>query len=234
MIDLGQTEFRLAIPGVDAVKLESLSNTLFDEWEQYVAQALTISDYSLFLQIEEGSINGWGKIRARAYYLASAITVYGGFFSGLDVIVKQLSASREFLAEHALSTFACPPTKAITRKNGGSPVYLKRLFARVQAGELTADEATFLAHKHLEGVPDETLGLLDSLAEAFKQCPRLPVQVPLPLMELDEIPPLQIAPRKSNSEPKPKKPEFPPILKYRIEVWRESKRKKKISKISPI
>lgn len=234
MIDLGQTEFRLAIPGVDAAKLESLSNSLFDEWEEYVGKALSLPDYSLFLQVDEGSINGWGKIKAGAGVLFVGISAYGGLFSGLDIIGKQLGATRDFLAGHARSTFSCPITKATTRKSGGSPAYLQRLFARVQRGELTADEATLLAENHLAGEATEAPGLLDALAEAFRECPKLPEQVPLPLEEIGEIQILPSVPRKSPSPPKPRTPELPPALQYRVEVWRDSKRKHKRSKVSPL
>lgn len=234
MLDLGETEFRLAIPGIAAASLESLSNSLFDEWEQYVGQALSLSDYSLFLQIEEGSINGWGRIRAGASIFVAGITAYGGFVSGLDVIGKQLGASRDFLAEHARSIFSCPIDKATTRKSGGSPAYLQRLFARVQRGELTADEATLLAQNYLAEDAHEAPGLLDALAEAFKDCPKFPEQISLPLEQLGEVLIPQSAPRNFPSQPKPKKPELQHALKYRVEVWRDSKRNHKKSKISPL
>jgi hypothetical protein len=234
MLDLGQIEFRLAVPGVPASTLESLSNSLFDEWEEYVGQALSLPDYSLFLQIDEGSINGWGTIKSKAGNLLIGISAYGALFSGVDIIGKQLATSRDFLADHAKSTFSCPSNKATTRKSGGSPAYLQRLFARVQRGELTAVEATLLAQNHLAGEADEAPGLLDALAEAFRECPKIPVQVPLPLGELDEIPIQQSAPRNSPSPTKPKNPELPPALKYRVEVWRDSKRKHKRSKVSSL
>lgn len=234
MLDLGQTEFRLAVPGLAAASLESLSNSLFDEWEEYVGKALSLPDYSLFLQVEEGSINGWGKIKANAKYFVVGISVYGGFFSGLDVIGKQLGASRNFLADHARSTFSCPANKATTRKSGGSPAYLQRLFARVQRGELTPEEATLLAENHLAGDVDEAPGLLNALAEAFRECPKLPLQVSLPLEELGEIPIPQSVPRDPPTPPKQKPLDVPPVLKHRVEVWRDSKRNFKRIKVSSL
>ena len=234
MLDLGQTEFRLAIPGVDPATLERLSNSLFDEWENHLGQILKIPDYSLYLQVEEGSINGWGKIKATAGNLLIGITAYGGLMSGVDIIEKQLVAGRGFLAEHAKRTFSCPSNKATAKRSGGSPAYLQRLFARVQRGELTADEATLLAQNHLGEDADEASGLLDAFAEAFRECPKLPVQVPLPLEELGELMIPESASRKSPNPPKPKNPELPPSLKYRVEVWRDSKRINKRSKVSPL
>jgi hypothetical protein len=234
VIDLGQTEFRLAVPSVDAGALESLSNSLFDEWAEYVGQSLSLPDYSLFLQVDEGSINGWGKIKSGAGALIVGVGVYGGLFSGLDVIGKQLGATRDFLAEHAKSTFSCPSAKATTRKSGGTPAYLQRLFARVQRGQITPEEATLLAENHLAGEEPEAPGLLDALAKAFQECPRLPEQIPLPLEEISEIPPLQSAPRTPPNPPKPKGPELLPPLQYRVEVWKDSKRNRKRSKVSPL
>jgi len=234
MLDLGQTEFRLAIPGVTPATLESLSNSLFDEWEEYVGQALSLPDYSLFLQVDEGSIIGWGTIKATASNLLIGISAYGALFSGVDIIGKQLAASSDFLAAHARSTFSCSITKANTKRSGGSPAYLQRLFARVQRGELTADEATLLAQDHLAEDANEATGLIDALAVAFRECPKLPVQIPLQLEVPGEIPIPQSTPRKSPSPPKPKNPELPLALKYRVEVWRDSKQKHKRSKVSPI
>lgn len=134
----------------------------------------------------------------------------------------------------ARSTFSCPNNKATTRKSGGSHAYIQRLFTRVQRGELTAEEATLLAESHLVEEDSEAPELIDVLAQAFRKCPKFSVQVPLPLEELNQIPITQHAPRNTPNPPKPKNPDLPPALKYRVEVWRDSKRKQKRSKVSPL
>jgi len=233
MLDLGSTDFNLAIEGVDASQLEILSNSLFDEWEEYVEQSLGLSDYSLFLQVEEGSIIGQGKIMTGTKALVLAVTAYGGFWAGTDTISKQLKATSNFLAERVQRTFACPGSQATVRKKGGVPASLQRLFTRVQRGEITADEATILAHSLLEGEEQEVPGLFEALSDAFKDCPKLPRQERLPFDEYkeDSQPELVTGTKKPKS-PKRRTPDLPPSLHYRVEVWREAKGKRKQSKVT--
>jgi len=54
MVDLGTTEFHLAIPSFSEAELKRLSSRLFDSWETFAGDALSLPDYSLFLQVEEG------------------------------------------------------------------------------------------------------------------------------------------------------------------------------------
>ncbi len=236
MLDLSSTDFNFAIASVDPSQLEILSSSLFDEWEAYVEQSLTLPDYSLFLQIEEGSINGWGKIKSATKAVIVGITAYGGLMSGVEIMSKQLKATSNFLAEHAQSKFSCPGAQATVRKKGGAPAALQRLFARVQSDELTPEEATILAQAILGDDASEVPGFFESLSNAFRTCPRHPQQAPLPFDELLEAkPPVDMTGTKQPKLPKlPKSrtPDLPPPLHYRVEVWRESKRKRKHTKIT--
>jgi hypothetical protein len=231
MLDLGSTDFHLAIPSVDARRLEVLSSSLFDEWERYVDQSLALPDYSLFLQVEEGSINGWGKIKSTAGAFVLGVTAYGGFMSGIDTISKQLSATRTFLAEHARSTFSCSESQATVRKKGGVPSALQRLFVRVQSGELTPAEASIQAEAILGDEGSEVPGFLEALASALHSCPRHHQQVQLPFDEVSEVPPSEMSDSKLPKAPKRRSPDLPPPLHYRVEVWRDSKRLKKQTKL---
>src|SRR5690606_34385251 len=188
MLDLGSTDFNFAIQSVSAPHLKSLSSELFDKWEGYVEQHLALPDYSLFLQIEEGSINGWGKIKSTAGVFFLGISAYGGLVSGIEAINKQVTATEKFLAEHAQSTFSCPDEKTIVRRKGGVPATLHRLFVRVQKGELTPEEASILANATLGDEAAEVPGLFDALANAFQTCPLHHQQVPLPFDQVDQIP----------------------------------------------
>lgn len=233
MLDLSSTDFNFAIESVDPSQLEILSSSLFDEWEAYVEQSLTLPDYSLFLQIEEGSINGWGKIKSAAKTVVIGLTAYGGLWSGVDIVSKQLKAASNFLAERAQSKFSCPGSQATVRKKGGAPATLQRLFARVQNGELTPEEATAQAQAILGDDASEVPGFLETLSNAFRTCPRNPQQSPLPFDEFLE--PKSLEKLSDNKQPKPSKsraPNLPPPLHYRVEVWRESKRKRKQTKVT--
>lgn len=232
MLDLGSTDFSFAIPSVDASRLEVLSSALFDEWETYVGQSLALPDYSLFLQVEEGSINGWGNIKSTAKTFIAGIAFYGGVMAGIDVISKQLDVAGSYLAEHALSTFSCAKHQSSVRKKGGVPAALRRLFIRVQSGVLTPEEASIQAEAILGSEVDDAPGLLDALANAFHNCPRHHQQVPMTFDDLGDVPPTDLVGDKIPKVPKRRSPDIPPPLHYRVEVWRESKGKKKQTKVT--
>ncbi|WP_313501340.1 hypothetical protein [Stutzerimonas nitrititolerans] len=231
MLDLGSTDFNLSIPSVDASQLEVMSNSLFDEWDAYADKALALPDYSLFLQVEEGSIIGRGQIMAGAKALVIGLTAYGGLMSGVDIINKQLKSTNRFLAEQAQTIFACPGSRATVRKRGGAPASLQRLFSRVQRGELTPDEATVLAQSILSEDESEIPGFLEVLSKAFHECPNLPKQEHLPFDEVAEETSIELINKKTPKTPKPRPPDIP-SLHYRVEVWRESKENRKQTKIT--
>ena len=149
MLDLGTTEFVLAIPSLPEAELKRLSTSLFDAWDGFADTALSLPDYSLFLQVEEGSVRGAAKMSALAGALYFAIGNYGDFVSGVKTIGEQISATSEFLSEHAKQTFNCPEAKATSRKRGGAVAGLQRLFVRVQKGELSPDDAIAYAEQLL-------------------------------------------------------------------------------------
>ena len=94
MIDLGSTEFLLAIPSVPEAELKRLSTRLFDSWESYVGDSLSLPDYSLYLQVEEGSVRGSATVGAVLTALYFGIGNYGDFISGVRTINEQLADSR--------------------------------------------------------------------------------------------------------------------------------------------
>jgi len=234
MLDLGSTDFNFAIQSVQASQLEVLSGALFDDWEIYVGRHLALPDYSLFLQVEEGSINGWGKIQSAAGMLFVGISAYGGLMSGIEAISKQVSATGKYLAVQAQSTFSCPDNQTTVRRKGGVPAAVQRLFVRVQNGELTPAEASILAEAILGNEASEVPGFFDALANAFRTCLRRPQQVQLPFVESVEMSPAEPNSGRLPSAPKRRTPELPPPLHYRVEVWRESKRKQKQTKMTAI
>lgn len=233
MLDLGTTEFVLAIPSLPEAQLKRLSTSLFDEWESFVDSALSLPDYSLLLQVEEGSVRGVAKIGAVIGALYLGIGNYGDFISGVKSIGEQIAATGEFVAEQAKQVFECPDAKATSRKRGGAISGLQRLFVRVQKGELSPDEALDLAERLLGDQKDQAPGFTKALADAFAECPRYHKQEVLPFPEgLDESQP---APSISAppSLPRDSRPrvELGPPLQLRIEVWRDSKKKRRKTRV---
>lgn len=232
MIDLGSTEFLLSVPSVSRREIEHLSSSLFDSWELFIKDSLAIPDYSLFLQVEEGSIKGAAKIGALLGAVYFGIGNYGDFISGVKTINEQLSATRDYLGEQAGRVFLCPDSRRSTRNRGGSLASLQRLFVKVQKGELTADEALKQAELLLGEEAATESGFLRDLKNSLHSCPRFHEQLPLALGDLgeDELPALDGTKRPSRTS-RPRPP-IGPALSYRVEVWRESKKKRKKTRVT--
>jgi hypothetical protein len=234
MLDLGTTEFVLAIPSLPEAELKRLSTSLFAEWEEFVDTALSLPDYSLLLQVEEGSVRGAAKIGAVAGALFLGIANYGDFIGGVRTIGEQISATGDFVAEQAKQFFDCPDSKATARKRGGTVSGLQRLFVRVQKGELSPEEAMHLADKLLGEERNTAPGFMEALSDAFRDCPRFHKQEPLPFLEGpdDQLHPLALPPSLPPA-PRETRPrvELGPPLQLRVEVWRDSKKKRRKTRV---
>jgi hypothetical protein len=207
-----------------------MSTALFDSWESFVEGSLSVPDYSLFLQVEEGSIKGLAKMGALLYAVYLGIGNYGSFISGVQTINEQLNATRDYLAAEAERTFPCQGAKTSTRKRGGSLAALQRIFAKVQKGELTPDDAVVQAEALLGNEAATIPGFQRDLENALHTCPRFPEQLPLPLPDLSEDLQTLLDSKRPNRPTRPK-PVLGPALQFRVEVWRESKSKRKETKI---
>jgi len=231
MIDLGSTDFLIQVPSLPETELALLSTSLFDSWESFVEGSLSVPDYSLFLQVEEGSIKGLAKMGAVLYAVYLGIGNYGDFISGVKTINEQLSATREYLAEEAGRTFSCQESKTSTRKRGGSLAALQRLFVKVQKGEMTPDDAMAQAETLLGNEAATVPGFQRDLENALRTCPRFHEQLPLPLGDLTEDDLQTLLDSKRPSRPPRPRPALGPTLQFRVEVWRESKKKRKETRI---
>jgi hypothetical protein len=231
MLDLGSTEFHLAIPSYSEPELRRLSTRLFDSWESFAGDALSLPDYSLYLQVEEGSVKGLATVGAVLATVYFGIGNYGDFISGLRTINEQLTATSEYLREHAPTVFSCPESKVTSSRQAGTLASLQRLFVKVQSGALTPDQAMQRAQVLLGEEAESLPGFLEELARAFRDCPRFHEQQKLPFNEEegDALP---------STLGKPKSPKLPvqrpdsgPPLQLRVEVWRESKGKRKQTRV---
>lgn len=72
------------------------------------------------LEVEEGSINGSGKIAVVLGALYIGIGNYGSFVSGLQTIRNQVSTAGDFLAEKAGTPFETTGVQPKIRKHSGS------------------------------------------------------------------------------------------------------------------
>ena len=135
MIDIGSANFLIKVPSLPEDEFERYSTKLFDEWDRVVEQALDLPDYSLSLEIEEGSIKGRGKIAVALGALGvlyAGIGNYGDFISGLEAIRRQASYANDALFESAKYSINCGDLSGTMKKNGGALSRLHRLFDNVQ------------------------------------------------------------------------------------------------------
>lgn len=234
MLDLGTTEFHLEVPSVAPRELQFLSTLVFDEWDKYIDLTLSLPDYSLFLQVEEGSISGLGVVAAGLATIYIGLGNYGDFIQGVRTVSEQLAASREYLAERAKVVFQCPPSDARSSSRSGTLSALNRLFVKVQDGRLTPEEAIIRAEALLGDDAAEAPGFLKDMESALSGCPTRPVQLAL---LADDDGPTQTEdqgdiPRRERSQ-RPTVALAPPTH-FRIEVWRESKKKRKQSRLTKV
>ena len=227
MIDLGTTDFLIQVPSLPEDELASLSTSLFDSWESFVEHSLAIHDYSLFLQVEEGSIKGLARTGAVLYAVYIGIGNYGGFVSGLQTINEQLKATREYLADEATRMFSSKEEKPTVKNRGGSLAALQRLFIKVQKDELTPDEAMILAENLFGDEAATVPGFRKDLERALRTCPHFPEQ--LSLLPDDESLTLLNSKRPSR-HPRPRI-DLGPSMQFRVEISRESKKKSKQTRI---
>lgn len=232
MANLGATELYLGIPSLPRNDFEQYSTRLFDEWEGYVNSVLKLPDYSIALEVEEGSIKAVGRVAATLGFLYIGIGQYGSFINGLETIQNQVRDVCDYLADRAGAPFEGSKMKPRVSKRGESLARLQKLFVKVQRGEMTVDKAMketeAIFGSELEDAPEFASALKDSL----EQTPLLPKQIRLPLVDADgnEL----IPERKGKREPRPSPPPQPaPIPEhYRVELWRESKNGKRNIRVS--
>lgn len=225
MIDIGTTDFYFAVPSLSKRKLEKYSMHLFDRWERNIEHNLLIPDYSLALQVEEGSIKGRGQIAVLLGALYLGIGNYGSFISGLQTIREQANSVGDFLAEAAEEQLGYRSATAKVRKRSGTLGSLQRLFVKVQRGEMTPEQATRAAEVLLGDEAQSSPDFMAKLSQSLAEAPIFHQQIPLPLEGAEDVP-SQLADKDRGSR-RPSEPVWPPPVHFRVEVWRESKKEKK-------
>ncbi|MDT8385470.1 MAG: hypothetical protein RRB22_13770 [Gammaproteobacteria bacterium] len=233
MIDIGSTNFLIKVPSLPREEFERYSTNLFDEWERSVERTLILPDYSISLDVEEGSIKGGGKIAIALGALYLGIGQYGDFISGLETICGQVSYVSNALFESARSPFGGSNVNAKSRRSGGALSRLHTLFDKVQRGVLTTNEAMIEARNLFGKEGDENPEFICELQDQFEDAPRYPEQLSLISEEWVECGEQPIEDKKKI----PQKPQPKPIplpQQYRVEIWRESKKDKKHVKVTKL
>lgn len=234
MIDIGNTEFLIAVRSLAKDDFEIYSSRLFDTWDEYIEKSLKVPDYSISLEIEEGSIKGKGRIAVAVGALYFGIGNYGDFISGLQTIRGQVAYVSNKLVENAASPFEGNNVQTTYRNSGGVLSHLNRLFQKVQKGELTAEQAMVEAERIIGDEAKTSPDFMQKLNEALERAPKYPKQESLFEEAENEL-------NGGNDEKNKKRPSRTPTPKpdiptnqFRVEIWRESKRDKKHVKVSKL
>jgi len=236
MISIGRTDFYNDIQELSSEEFEEYSTKLFDEWEAYISEVLKLSDYSLALDVEEGSIKAIGKIAATLGVIYIGIGQYGSFISGLNTIHDQVLTVSNYFVYRAAKPFESEQAKPRIRKYGESLSRLKNLFVKVQEGELTVEQAMQESEKMFGEEAKSEPEFMEQLHDALKQTPILPQQIQLPF-DLEVTEDMELPPSKQiTRQQKPTQPTAPPPQSQhlRVEVWRESKKSKKNVRVSKL
>lgn len=227
MIDLGSTDFYIDVPSLPRHKFEEYSTKLFDEWEAYVEKFLKIPDYSLSLEVEEGSIKGGAKVAATLYALYIGVGQYGSFMSGIQTIQGQLSSAGDFLVSHATEPFSDKNLKPRVKKNSGSLGGLHRLFLKVQSGKLTTEQAMLQVEVMFGDESESEPDFMSDMKKSFENIPLLAQQLDLPLSASEQEALFKTSRKMNLPRPSRPKPEPPLGQQFRVEVWRDSKKEKR-------
>lgn len=228
MANIGTTSFYIRVPSLPVDEFQNYATTVFDEWESYVTRNVKIPDYSLVLDVEEGSIKGIGTVAAVLGAIYVGIGQYGSFISGLQIIDQQIHSAGDYLGRVSGKPFVNQGLKPSFHKRGESLARLKNLFVKVKKGEISVDQAMIETEVIFGSEIDDAPGFMDALKEALHKTPQQ-INLPFDEGELKDLPPL---PKKHSSRgpAKPKQP-VPPSEQYRVEVWRESREGKKNVKL---
>jgi len=227
MANIGTIDFYIGVPSLPREEFEEYSTRLFDEWESHVGNVLKLSDYSLALEVEEGSIKAVGKIVATLSVLYVGIGQYGSFISGLQTIHSQVRSVGDYLGKRASSPFESSNIKPKVRKRGESLASLQRLFVKVQQGTLTVEEAMKESEIILGSEAESAPEFMSELKKALKQTPLFPEQMLLPFVDANGEDIIQDSKKETKTHPsQPRKP-IPTPDQYRIEVWREKRNGKR-------
>lgn len=224
MFDLGTTDFYISVPSMPRHEFEKYSTRLFDEWDQFVEQTLALPDYSLALEVEEGSVKGFGKITVVLGVLYLGIGNYGSFISGVQTIREQVSTAGDFLAKRAATPFGSNGSEPKVKKHGGSLARLQRLFLKVQRGEMTTEQAMSEAENFLGDDAAANPEFMLELEKSLELAPRFHQQQLLPLDERGIDDPLLHKEKERLPRPSPSGTNLAPPPHFRVEVWRESKK----------
>jgi len=119
--------------------------------------------------IEDGSSKVRGRIITSATVLFGLVGGYGAVRAGIDYLRHDGQVAAAWMSQHVQS--ALPGDPQVRRNRTPGTTSIRRLFERVEAGELSAEEASERAGELMRAYgeqPDTTQTVVDQLRKEFK------------------------------------------------------------------
>lgn len=222
MIELASTEFRIDVPSLSQERLSAFATGLFEAWEMWLEDGLSLTDYAVRLEVAQGSFKGAGTVAALAAILYGGIGNYGSFREGVRQIHQDLKRASDFLTEHAIAPFSAQGRPGLkTRFEQGKVTQLEALFRRVERGQLAPVKAAEAALALFRNEPDVTPEFLGELEASMVAMPRIPHQLEMPGVASPPEPTEPPRRRRGTSIPQAPTAVVPHV---EVAIWRESKR----------
>ena len=148
-------------------EIDAIAEHAYEIAETAASEFLEVRPVGVGVRVEEGSIDIIVTIGAYASALFAAISGYGDFWDGLSRIMKHARIAGKFVSNQILKR---SKGKGASRITTGNLAHLHRLFRKVEAGKLTADEATKKGFKIMVKAGEELSGQLqDRIMKEFAQ-----------------------------------------------------------------
>lgn len=221
MIGIGTTDIYIDTSSLNREELEVYSRELFRQWDVYVDNNLGLSDYSLSLSVEDGSVKALGRIGVALTALYIGIGQYGSFISGLNAIKGQVNEVSNYLSSKAVDPFKDKGVKPKIRKRGEALSRLEGLFRKVESGVLTVEDAIEQSKEFL-GDADDVPNFYSELETSLNELPEHPSkdQLKFNFPESEEV--IVDVSNQLKKNPPSRSPKSPKDH-YRVVVWRDSR-----------
>ena len=233
MINLGELHFNIDVPCLSKQELEAYSSKLFDDLDDYLTANFSLSDYSILIEVEDGSIKGKTKLGALLTVLYFGVAQYGSFIGAVQTITKQVKGAGDYLTTQINSKYALDNVRVKTSNYRGQLGQIESLFNKVKSNKISVEVAMEKAEAILGEEVLSSPEFVRDLNTALKNIPKDGEQ-----LNFDQEDFLT----SNNEENKPDKPKPSresrpapdPILHNRVEIWRESKKGKKQIRVTQI
>lgn len=201
MIEVSSAYFNIDVSSLSEEELERYALRLFKQFEVHTEQ-LPFSDFSLHLEVEEGSIWGKGNVYAALAVVYFGIGQFGSFVQG----VREISNIGKTVANKVIDTAVKEASTSkskfklkYSKRNSGKLSMIEDLFTEVRNHEIEPKQAAKLTLDLLTDEGDELpRGAEKTINDAFSSIRLNPRQLDLPI----ELGPISKPPMRTPS-PRP-------------------------------